>query len=349
MPSRSKRSWHLLIHSLPARPLYLRARIRRLLAESGAAPIRKAVYALPASVAALGRFREIAAEIEAGGGSAFVCEATFPDDEVERSVDRACEDELSARYRDWIAAATAELPGKAPARPRGKQRGTLLRAGVAARARRRARLRQRLERLRAADPAGAPGAAQAAALMAHLERTGAASRAAGRSGLWGRTWVTRKGLHVDRLACAWVVRRFIDPAAEFRFVSSPDAPLAAREIGFDMAGAEITHEEGGCSVESLVRRAGLHDPALRRVAEVVHDIDLRDGRHRHPETAGFEQMLLGMLATTPRDPDRLERGLALFDTLHAAFGRGATLPAGSGRPAPAIQVPPVLRRGRPRP
>jgi hypothetical protein len=348
------RRWHLLIHTLPTRPLYLRARIRRLLAESGAAPIRKAVYALPASPAALDRLRQIAAEIEAGGGSAFVCEATFPDEEVERSVERGYRGELSARYRAWIADADAELrgapissagrPAGVPSRP--KVRRTALAGTSTARALRLARLRLRLERLRSADLIGAPGASEAEALLAHLDRQGTPARAPGRSALAGLTWVTRKGLHVDRLACAWVVRRFIDPAAEFRFVSSPEAPLGRREIGFDMPGAEITHEAGGCSVESLVRRAKIRDRAVLRVAELVHDIDIKDGRHRHPETSGFEQMLHGVIASAPRDEDRLARGIALFDTLYAAFGLGVALPAAPANPAPLVRVPPTLRRRR---
>ena len=324
--------WCLLIHTLPARPLYLRARIRRLLAESGAAPIKKAVYALPASAQALDRLRAIATEIEAGGGSAFVCEATFPDDETEQSVRRAFDDERHDRYREWIADASALRAGRSRA----------------AHAPRLARLRERLAALRALDPFEAPGAAEAAALLAHLERRAehGSTLARGRTGLAGLRWVTRKGVHVDRIACAWVVRRFVDPAARFRFVSDPSAPLAPREIGFDMPGGAISHEQGGCSVETLVRRAEVRDAAVRRIAEIVHDIDLKDGRYGHAETAGFEQLLLGVIASHPQDDDRLARGCELFDALYAALSRGGALPLAAR--ARTVQPPPGLRQRRPR-
>lgn len=329
----SEHRWCLLIHTLPARPLYLRARIRRLLADSGAAPIKKAVYALPASPASLEQLRAIAAEIETGGGSAFVCEATFPDEAVDRSVVRAFNDELHRRLRGWMSEAGAEVE-RAGAGPPARDRVE--------------RLRRRLDSLSALDQFHAPGAAQAAALLSRLERDHVSTaRRRKPRGLTGRTWVSRRGLHVDRLACAWMVRRFVDPSAAFRFTATPAAPLAAGEIGFDMPGAEVSHEAGGCSAETLVRRAGLTDRAVSRIAEIVHDIDLKDSRFLHPETAGFEQMLLGLLASNPRDEDRLARGLELFDAFYAALSRGLPVPAASR--VPGVQVPPALRKRGPRP
>jgi len=209
------------------------------------------------------------------------------------------------------------------------------------------RLRARLEALHAHDHFRAPGRAEAAAVLTGLERGARRPARAGRRAgpLVGLRWVTRRGLHVDRLACAWVVRRFIDPSATFRFVSSPDAPLGRGEIGFDMPGAAITHEQERCSVESLLVRAGIRDAAVRHIAEIVHDIDLKDDRYRHPETAGFEQLLVGTIAPLSDDEDRLERGLALFDALHTAFGRSASVDS-TARIARA-RVPTTLRKGRP--
>ncbi len=329
MANDPRRRWGLLIHSLPARPLYLRARIRRELARAGAAPLKKAVYALPFSAAGLERLRAIAAGIEAAGASAFVCQASF-DERADAAVLRAYNDERHAQYRAWIREARAARAA---------------RSGAA----RLARLRQRLEGLRAHDRFAAPGAAEAAAALADLERRhGAPTRArAGRSRLVGLRWVTRKGLHVDRLACAWVVRRFVDPAAEFRFVSAPDAPLEPDEIGFDMTGAAITHEAGRCSVETLVGRVGLREAAVARIAEIVHDIDLKDARHGHPETPGFERLLTGTIASLASDEQRLERGLALFDALYTALSRGAALPVASPPERRPLLPPSLAKRPRP--
>jgi hypothetical protein len=335
MPKPSER-WCLLIHSLPTRPLYLRARIRRLLEDAGAAPLRKAVYTLPASPEALERLRVIAREIEAAAGTAIVCEASFPDAATAEWVVRSYNDELARRYRLW-----SDDVKRALARPpaRGRKRMAAPTATGVDGGRRLERLRQRLELLKGHDRFAAPGGASAQALLERVDRLSA--RGGRASGWVGRRWVTRRGLHVDRLACAWVVRRFIDPRATFRFAANPAAPLAANEIGFDMPGAEIGHENGGCSMESLIERAGISDPRVRYVADIVHDIDLGDGRHGRPETAGFAQLLVGLVASTPADEDRVERGLLLFDAFYAAPARGSASPV---RATPRVEVPAALRR-----
>jgi len=334
MPSRRTELWCLLIHSLPSRPLYLRARVRRLLGDAGAAPIRKSVYALPASDSARAALRAIAVEIESGGGSAFVCEASFPDEAMARSVVRAYNGELEKRYRAWCAK-LERLPPVSATPPVGRRPRS---AGAPNPAPgRRDRLRRELAALRARDRFGAAGGARAEALLARAERDSA--RAARRGDLAGLRWVTRRGVHVDRIACAWVVRRFIDPGAHFRFTANPAAPLAAGEIGFDMPDAEIGHREGGCSLETLLDRAKLRDPRLRYIADIVHDIDLKDARHGHPETAGFEQLVIGLVTANPSDEDRLDHGARLFDALFAARPAPPS-PAAQ----PRIQVPAALRK-----
>ena len=351
MAKESRQHWCVLIHALPARPLYLRARVRRQLAQVGAAPLKKAVYVLPYSDQSLERLRSIGAEIAAAGASAFVCEATFSDAKTDRIVVLAYNQELHVQYRAWMDEARS-MRIRRPARAAGAAQQSRTRAKARSAAdvlpERLARLHERLEALRARDLFRAPGNGEAAALLADLEHRHAGSSSAGRgkADLVGLRWVTRKGLHVDRLACAWVVRRFVDPSATFRFVALSDPALAAGEIGFDMPGAAITHEGGRCSVESLVLRAGVKDPAVQRIAEIVHDIDLKDERYRHPETSGFEQLLVGTIVSHPRDEDRLEHGLALFDALYAAASRGAPRLSATLIPAGPVRVPPQLRKGR---
>ena len=105
--------------------------------------------------------------------------------------------------------------------------------------------------------------------------------------LVGKTWVTRRGVHVDRIACAWLVRRFVDPEARFKFVSVKDYEALAGELRFDMFKAEFTHEGDRCSFEVLLERIGLNDPALVSIAEIVHDIDLKDSKFGREQTAGI--------------------------------------------------------------
>jgi hypothetical protein len=128
-------------------------------------------------------------------------------------------------------------------------------------------------------------------------------------------WVTRPHPHVDRLACAWLIRRFIHPGATIRYASEPEAG----EVPFDVPDAEFSHRGSLCTFEVMLRTFGLHDPALQAVAEIVHEIDLRDGVYAHPETSGVEALLRGWQLAGMPDGEIETCGLALFDGLHAAF------------------------------
>lgn len=135
------------------------------------------------------------------------------------------------------------------------------------------------------------------------------------------TWVTREGVKVDRIASAWLIRRFIDPAAHFRFVPARGYQPAPGELRFDMYRAEYTHEGDHCTFETLCARFALDDPALRAMAEIVHDIDCKDELYGRPETGGIASLVQGIVASHPRDDDRLARGAAALDDLYAWFGR----------------------------
>ena len=135
----------------------------------------------------------------------------------------------------------------------------------------------------------------------------------------GRQWVTRQGVHVDRIASAWLIRRFIDPQARFRFVSAKGYRPRSGELRFDMFDAEYSHEGERCTFETLLRRFALRDKALRAVAEVVHDIDLKDDRFERAETRGIASLIEGIVLSYPSDEDRLERGGAIFADLYSFY------------------------------
>jgi hypothetical protein len=136
----------------------------------------------------------------------------------------------------------------------------------------------------------------------------------------GRTWVTRQDLHVDRMASAWLIRRFIDPAARFKFVAASGYRPEAGELRFDMYEAEYTHEGERCTYQTLLRRFGLSDPGLVEIGEIVRDIDCKDAKYGRSETAGVSAMIAGIAAGTPDDNLRLERSGPLFDGLLDHFG-----------------------------
>jgi hypothetical protein len=122
------------------------------------------------------------------------------------------------------------------------------------------------------------------------------------------------------MASAWFILRFIDPKARFRF-ADPASAKAAGELRFDMVGGDFTHEEDRCTFETLVGRVGLPDKGVRAIAEVVHDLDLKDSKFGRPEAAGVRVMLDGLMARTGNDEERIERALVVFDDLHEALGK----------------------------
>src|SRR5881296_938604 len=147
----------------------------------------------------------------------------------------------------------------------------------------------------------------------------------------GLTWVTREHVHVDRIASAWLIRRFIDPEARFKFVAPEGYAPRRGELRFDMFEAEYTHEGDRCTFETLLRRFRLRDPALRAIGEIVHDIDCKDTKFDRTEAAGVERLLGGIARESATDTTRLRRGGAVFDNLYQSFLRSRGGSAVRGR------------------
>jgi hypothetical protein len=312
--------WLLLIHQLPAKPAYLRVKVWRRLQGLGAVAVKASVYALPATSEAQEDFEWLVREIAEAGGEAIVCEARLvdglTDQEVRTLFDRARDadyDELAKEARALAAAADGDAE---PER----------RAEAAAQL---ARLKARLARIAAIDFFGADGREATEGLLLDLEgrlrREVAPSEAApvrqDLGELKGRTWVTRAGVHVDRIASAWLIRRFIDPQPRFKFVPAKGYVPEAGELRFDMFEAEFTHEGDRCTFEVLLDRAGLREPALQALAEIVHDIDLKDRKFGRAEAEGIRTLIDGICAATGDDEERLARGGAVFKDLYSHFRR----------------------------
>jgi hypothetical protein len=139
--------------------------------------------------------------------------------------------------------------------------------------------------------------------------------------LRGRRWVTRPRPHVDRVASAWLIKRFIDPEASFVF--APPAEFPKDAIAFDAPGVELSHHGEDCTFETLVKRARLRDRRLTRLAEIVHEADLRDGKYAHEEARGIDVSVRALLAASPDDHRVLEHGMTLFEGLYATMPRKA--------------------------
>lgn len=313
----------LLIHQIPPRPAYLRVKVGRHLQRLGAVAIKNSVYALPTGDEAQEDLQWVRGEVIKGGGEASIVEARFVDGLDDREVVGLFQ---AAREADYLAL-VEQANGVAAAFPRSGPPAERRRAEAAAQVR---RLRHRLAEIVAIDFFGAPGREAVEGLVAGLEQRMKPETEASSpqrdvlpiAAHQGRTWVTRIGIKVDRMASAWLIRRFIDPKARFKFVPAKDYQPAARELRFDMFDAEFTHEGDRCTFEVLVERFGLGgDARLRQVAEIVHDIDLKDGKFGRDEAPGVGQLVAGIAAAHPDDDEaRLQRGTALFEDLYAAQG-----------------------------
>jgi len=313
--------WLLLMHQLPAKPAYLRVKVWRRLQALGAVAVKNAVHALPASAEAQEDFAWLRREIAGEGGEAMVCEARFVDGLSDRELQELFRQAREADYRAVGDEARALAAGNAAAN--SPEAGTEARRQLA-------RLRTRLDQIAAIDFFGACGREIADGLIGGLENElrGVQDEAPPASPDHGRleqrVWVTRRGVQVDRIASAWLIRRFIDPRASFRFVPPRGYAPQPGDLRFDMFEAEFTHRGERCTFEVLlselpVQCAAADDPALRVIAEIVHDIDLKDGKFGHPDTDGIRTMIAALCAACDDDAERLRRGAELLDDLYAYF------------------------------
>jgi hypothetical protein len=131
-------------------------------------------------------------------------------------------------------------------------------------------------------------------------------------------WATRRHVHVDRTACAWLILRFVDPDAQFAFVDDPD-DVPAGAIAFDMRGAALGHREGRCSFESVLAEYELSDPALVRIGRIVHEADIGDEVWDAPEAPGLDALIRGLACQSASDEERITRARPLYDALYALW------------------------------
>ncbi|WP_024513037.1 chromate resistance protein ChrB domain-containing protein [Bradyrhizobium sp. ARR65] len=316
--------WLLLIHQLPAKPAYLRVKIWRRLQALGAVAVKNAVYALPANEQTQEDFEWVLKEITEGGGEAMICEAQLVDgvsDQEVRALFTAARDEDYEAIAQEAKTLAEALDQDLNARGQVEARTQLT------------RLKTKMAQVVAIDFFGANGRETVDGLLIGLEtkltegtmaetsQGGAADHTAGLAHLKDRTWVTRQGVHVDRIACAWLIRRFIDPGARFRFVSAKDYTPSPGELRFDMFEAEFTHQGDRCSFEVLLGHAGLTNPALQAIAEIVHDIDLKDSKFGRDEVDGIKALIAGVVMAHRKDEERLTRGGAIFNDLYEYFSK----------------------------
>jgi hypothetical protein len=316
--------WLLLVHQMPAKPGYQRVKVWRRLQALGAVAVKGAVYALPAGEQTQEDFEWLLKEIFEGGGEGMIFEARLvdglSDDDVRNLFNTARGedyDDVAKEVRSLMEALAADGSGVGPAEAKAKL----------------VRLRAEVARVAAIDFFGADRRETVEGLLAGLEaqlreneamaeeRKEQPTGTAAVDVLKGRVWVTRRGVYVDRIASAWLIRRFIDPEARFKFVPAKGYVPEPGELRFDMFEGEYTHEGDRCTFEVLLGRADLDDPALAAIGEIVHDIDLKDAKFGREEATGIAHLMEGIAAANKDDQRRLERGAAVLDDFHEYFRR----------------------------
>ena len=318
----SKAPWLLLIHQLPAKPAYARVKVWRRVQALGAVIVKNAVYALPSNEETQEDFAWLAREIVELGGEALVCEAEL----VEGLTDTELSQMFVAQRNEDYARLADEACGLVQRLEGGTADGEL--ADIATQA---GRLRKQLSEVAAIDFFEADGRETAERIFRRLEShlqqgSDAMTPQQGKfaaPSADSKVWVTREHVQIDRIASAWLIRRFVDPAARFKFVPGRSYVPRAGEVRFDMFEGEYTHEGDRCTFEVLLLRAGLDDPALGAIGEIIHDIDLKDGKYGREETAGIRTVMSGIAAAHRDDEQRLARGAAVLDDLYEHFRAAA--------------------------
>ncbi len=307
-------SWLILTATLPTSPSGLRVRVWRALKATGAGALREGVYVLPESAATAGQLRALEQTIVEAGAQAYLLVVQARDAEQEAAF-KGLFDRTEA-YEDLMQSA----------RELQRQRSAMAEASL----RRQMRaLEQQLHGLQATDFFPGPASGQAGQALAELRRQielqlSADEPAASltpieprrRADYQGRTWATRQRPWVDRLATAWLVVRFIDDSP--RFIWLADAKRCPRAaLGFDFDGATFTHVGDKVTFEVMAESFGLlDDPALRRLAAIVHCIDV--GGVAVDEAAGLEMLVRGLQARHDNDDELLAAAIPMFDALLAA-------------------------------
>ena len=307
----------------------------RRLQQLGAVAVKNSVYALPNRAETREDFEWVRAEIVATGGQATVFQAS--------TIDTVSSDDLRETFRrdrqkDYRALVQAldKLARAASGRRRRNPR-TL--------AKELRSCRERLAAIESLDYFGARGREEARAAVARLEGLAAPDEPPARDKgaaldpvtFHHRRWLTRPRPGIDRMASAWLIRRFIDPHATFAF-GEPDAPREPGTLTFDLFEGDFTHEGDRCTFEVLRARFGLLGPRLDDLAELVHDLDLKDGRFGRAEAPVLGALVEGLRLLHDRDEALLEHGITLFEALY----RGRDVPV-TTRPA---RRPPARPRAK---
>jgi hypothetical protein len=315
--------WLTLLTTLPPTPTRHRVGVWRKLQRMGAVRLRGSAWILPETAETTERFQWLVQEIQAFRGEATLLHVdrvgTMPEEQVVALFHEARAPEYQAVVRGC-----REIQSHLD-RHRSDRRGALaqLRGQLDG-------LKRELDRIQSIDYLDAPAGARARAVWETVAKRlravearpqAPAGRRRGSLPPRGSTWVTRPRPHIDRIASAWLIKRFYDPDARFAFADAADA--VRKGVPFDVLGADFGHHGEDCTFETLVKRLSIKDRRVKAIAEIVHEADLHDGKFTRHTAAGLDLAIKGLAEATPDDHELLERGGAMFDGIYAVLKRDA--------------------------
>ncbi|GAB4482813.1 MAG: chromate resistance protein [Thermodesulfovibrionales bacterium] len=322
---RAGEGWLIFFYRVPAKPVNNRVRIWRRLAKAGAVQLKGAVYILPFSDEHYELLQWLTGEVRSLKGEA----AFARTDRVETMTDTEVRElfglQRSGEYRR-AEKALEEL----------ERRLASIRKGSGIQGRKALspsldRIEKDFNAIRSTDFFGSPAGSEAEKRIRRARQEirqlpGADRRAAKpeiaprKAGDYRkRTWATRKNPFIDRMASAWLIRRFIDPEASFAFFNEKELPAGRKGlVTFDVSNGDFTHQADLCTFEVLIRAFGIRDKTARKIGEIVHELDIKDDKYRTSQARGLEEILTGIRKTASDDRDALEKGMSVFEMLYVS-------------------------------
>ncbi len=310
-------NWLLLIHQIPSKPTYFRAKIWRRLQQVGAVAIKPAVYVMPDSERTHEDLSWVAKEIVESGGEAVLLNAAFLEGLTDEQVIGLFQNARRADYEKTLKEANGVMDSY-----HGQEESEVLLSECKAAL---GKLKKSFATISSIDFFPVAEQSQLEAFLADMETILRHSTVddpvpvAGVDKLSGNTWVTKRNVYVDRMASAWFIKRFVDSDARFKFIESTRYQPLDDELRFDMLEAEYTHQGDLCTFEVMVQTFAGDNVALRQLAKVIHDIDLKDDAYGLAETSGIHALFDAIVGSVSDDLQRIEQAGGILDGMLVFF------------------------------
>ncbi len=322
--------WLLVFYSVPSMPANNRIKIWRKLAREGAIPLKGAVYILPYSEEHYELFQWLISEVSSMGGEGDLVRAEHVETMKDSEIINLFNKQRESKYRN-IETGLDGLERKISSIKKGgrgqnkvlllRQLDKIMRGYEEARridfflSKAGGKVEERIRDIRHEIDLifGTKGDMPVVTVVSIPQRKIRDYRK--------KLWITRKAPFIDRIASAWLIKMFIDKEASFDFMDEKEI-RGKRDnmVTFDVRGGEFTHTGDMCTFEVILKTFGLKDKALKKIAEIVHELDMKDEKYKNPESRGIEELLRGLIKTAKGDTEILEKGMAVFEMFYASKG-----------------------------